>query len=99
MDKNAVLEIIFGRWRCQIAYSGVKLGIFDALGHEGKYAAPRITALAIRCYPVTSISASADLAPFSYSVGPTQGHILIVTVLLWPYPPMQQPVVDALALY
>ena len=39
MDKNAVLEIIFGRWRSQIVYSGVKLGVFDALGREGKDAA------------------------------------------------------------
>jgi hypothetical protein len=36
MDNDAVLEIIFGRWRSQIAYSGVKLGVFDALGREGK---------------------------------------------------------------
>jgi len=39
MDKGAVLEIIFGRWRSQIAYAGVKLGVFDALGREGKDAA------------------------------------------------------------
>jgi len=27
-----VLDLIFGRWRSQILYAGVKLGIFDALG-------------------------------------------------------------------
>jgi O-methyltransferase domain/Dimerisation domain len=36
MDKTVVLDIIFGRWRSQIAYSGVKLGVFDALAREGK---------------------------------------------------------------
>jgi O-methyltransferase domain/Dimerisation domain len=39
MDKGAVLEVIFGRWRSQIAYAGVKLGVFDALGQEGNDAA------------------------------------------------------------
>jgi SAM-dependent methyltransferase len=39
MDKGAVLEMTFGRWRSQIAYTGVKLGVFDALGQEGKNAA------------------------------------------------------------
>ena len=27
-----VVELIFGRWRSQILYAGVKLGVFDALG-------------------------------------------------------------------
>jgi hypothetical protein len=26
-----VIELIFGRWRSQILYTGVKLGVFDAL--------------------------------------------------------------------
>ncbi|MGH7897004.1 MAG: methyltransferase [Candidatus Binatia bacterium] len=39
MDKGAILDIIFGRWRSQITYAGVKLGIFDALGRDGEDAA------------------------------------------------------------
>jgi hypothetical protein len=39
MDKSAVLDVIFGRWRSQIAYTGVKLGVFEALGQAGKEAA------------------------------------------------------------
>ena len=39
MDKGAVMEMIFGRWRSQIAYTGVKLGVFDALGSQGNDAA------------------------------------------------------------
>lgn len=39
MDRGAVLEIIFGRWRSQITYAGVKLGVFEALGREGRDAA------------------------------------------------------------
>ena len=34
-----VLDLIFGRWRSQILYAGVKLGIFDALGAGPKTAA------------------------------------------------------------
>ncbi len=26
-----VIDLIFGRWRSQILYTGVKLGVFDAL--------------------------------------------------------------------
>jgi Dimerisation domain len=29
-------ELIFGRWRSQILYAGVKLGVFDALGDGSK---------------------------------------------------------------
>jgi hypothetical protein len=29
--QEKVLDLIFGRWRSQILYAGVKLGIFDAL--------------------------------------------------------------------
>jgi DNA-binding IclR family transcriptional regulator len=29
-------ELIFGRWRSQILYAGVKLGVFDALGESSK---------------------------------------------------------------
>ncbi len=35
MDKGAVMDMIFGRWRSQITYTGVKLGVFDALGQVG----------------------------------------------------------------
>ena len=31
-----VEELIFGRWRSQILYAGVKLGVFDALGDASK---------------------------------------------------------------
>lgn len=30
-DYEKTLEIIFGRWRSQILYAGVKLGVFDCL--------------------------------------------------------------------
>ena len=36
MDKLAVMETIFGRWRSQILYAGVKLGVFEALGRKEK---------------------------------------------------------------
>jgi O-methyltransferase domain/Dimerisation domain len=52
MDKGAVLDIIFGRWRSQIAYAGVKLGIFEAIGREGKDAA--VIAKELRLDPVLS---------------------------------------------
>lgn len=29
---QAVMDILFGRWRSQILYAGVKLGVLDALG-------------------------------------------------------------------
>jgi predicted transcriptional regulator len=32
--QDKVLDLIFGRWRSQILYAGVKLGVFEAL-HEG----------------------------------------------------------------
>ena len=34
MDNSGakVIDLIFGRWRSQILYTGVKLGVFDALG-------------------------------------------------------------------
>ena len=28
-----VIDLIFGRWRSQILYTGVKLGVFDALAN------------------------------------------------------------------
>ena len=31
-----LMDLIFGRWRSQILYAGVKLGIFDALGNGGR---------------------------------------------------------------
>jgi hypothetical protein len=33
-----VIDLIFGRWRSQILYTGVKLGVFDALAHGPKNA-------------------------------------------------------------
>ena len=36
--QGKVLDLIFGRWRSQILYSGVKLGIFDALCNGPKTA-------------------------------------------------------------
>ena len=39
MDKGAVQEMIFGRWRSQTLYAGVKLGVFEALGQKEKDAA------------------------------------------------------------
>src|SRR5262245_10772618 len=32
--QDAVLDLIFGRWRSQILYAGVELGVFEAL-HDG----------------------------------------------------------------
>jgi hypothetical protein len=37
--QDQVLELIFGRWRSQILYTGVKLGVFEALQNETKDAA------------------------------------------------------------
>ena len=37
--QERVLDLIFGRWRSQILYTGVKLGIFDALRSGPKTAA------------------------------------------------------------
>jgi hypothetical protein len=33
-----VVDLIFGRWRSQILYTGVKLGVFDALASGPKNA-------------------------------------------------------------
>ena len=33
-----VIDLIFGRWRSQILYTGVKLGVFDALASGPKNA-------------------------------------------------------------
>ena len=33
-----VVDLIFGRWRSQILYTGVKLGVFDALASDPKSA-------------------------------------------------------------
>jgi hypothetical protein len=38
-SQEKVLDLIFGRWRSQIVYAGVKLGIFDALAAGRKTAA------------------------------------------------------------
>ena len=38
MDRAAVLDVIFGRWRSQIAYTGVALGVFEAIGEASKEA-------------------------------------------------------------
>jgi hypothetical protein len=37
--QSKVLDLIFGRWRSQILYAGVKLGVFEALRQETKEAA------------------------------------------------------------
>src|SRR5687767_11262291 len=37
-SQEKVLDLIFGRWRSQILYSGVKLGVFEALGRETRKA-------------------------------------------------------------
>lgn len=37
--QDKVLELIFGRWRSQILYAGVKLGVFETLRAEPKAAA------------------------------------------------------------
>jgi len=38
-NQEKLLDLIFGRWRSQILYAGVKLGIFDALRAGPKTAA------------------------------------------------------------
>ena len=35
-EEAMVMDLIFGRWRSQTLYAGVKLGIFDALGEKPK---------------------------------------------------------------
>ena len=35
-DRQKVLDIIFGRWRSQILYTGVVLGVFDYVKSEVK---------------------------------------------------------------
>ena len=35
-DYEKTLDIIFGRWRSQILYVGVKLGIFDCITSDPK---------------------------------------------------------------
>ncbi len=37
-EEATVMELIFGRWRSQTLYTGVKLGIFDAVGRLPKRA-------------------------------------------------------------
>lgn len=37
--QNQVLDLIFGRWRSQILYAGVKLGVFEALRERSREAA------------------------------------------------------------
>ncbi len=36
--RQSVMDILFGRWRSQILYAGVRLGVFDALGAGAKTA-------------------------------------------------------------
>jgi Dimerisation domain len=40
-----VVDLIFGRWRSQILYTGVKLGVFDALASGPKNAISVASAL------------------------------------------------------
>ena len=35
-SKETVLDLVFGRWRSQILYAGVELGVFDGLGDVPK---------------------------------------------------------------
>ena len=35
-EEAMVMDLIFGRWRSQTLFAGVKLGIFDALGEKPK---------------------------------------------------------------
>src|SRR4029453_18250304 len=44
-SQEKVLDLIFGRWRSQTLYAGVKLGIVDALGAGPKTAAVTATEL------------------------------------------------------
>ena len=37
-DREKTLDIIFGRWRSQILYAGVKLGVFDCVNSVPKNA-------------------------------------------------------------
>jgi O-methyltransferase domain/Dimerisation domain len=46
-SQEKVLDLIFGRWRSQILYAGVKLGIFDALRTGPKTAAVTARELAL----------------------------------------------------
>jgi predicted transcriptional regulator len=36
LDYERTLEIVFGRWKSQILYAGVKLGIFDCVTSDPK---------------------------------------------------------------
>jgi hypothetical protein len=40
-----VIDLIFGRWRSQILYTGVKVGVFDALASGSRSAASVASAL------------------------------------------------------
>jgi hypothetical protein len=40
-----VIDLIFGRWRSQILYTGVKVGVFDALASSPRSAASVASAL------------------------------------------------------
>jgi hypothetical protein len=35
-DYQDILDIIFGRWRSQILYTGVVLGVFDSIKSDSK---------------------------------------------------------------
>ena len=39
-SRQAVVDLITGRWRSQILHAGVRLGVFDALAHKAR-AMPR----------------------------------------------------------
>lgn len=62
--QGKVLDLIFGRWRSQILYAGVKLGVFDTLQDETKDAATIAQELALNanlCYRLLRALGSLDL--------------------------------------
>lgn len=62
--QDKVLDLIFGRWRSQILYAGVKLGVFEACGERAKDAATVAQELRLDanlCYRLLRALASLDL--------------------------------------
>jgi hypothetical protein len=62
--QEKVIDLIFGRWRSQILYAGVKLGVFEALREGPKDAASIAQELKLNpelCYRLLRALASLDL--------------------------------------
>jgi hypothetical protein len=62
--QSCVMDLIFGRWRSQILYTGVKLGIFDALADVPKSTAAIAEHLGldpVLCYRLLRALGSLDL--------------------------------------